>query len=492
MKTLILALFVLSLAFQGFSQSQGKDDLEKEWEKMHKSKEKALQNFNEAKFGMFIHWGVYSLPAGIWKGNKIQGLGEWIMHNAKIPRAEYMEMCSDFNPVKFNADEWVKTAKMAGMKYIVFTAKHHDGFAMYDSKVTDKDIIDATPFDRDPMEELYRACQKYGINFSIYYSHATDWLDGGDAGVANYIDSHPEAKEEAISEFWLTWPANTWDPAPVSFNEYLETKAKPQMLELLQKFPGMQEVWYDVPRRMTREQSFEFYKQAYDIQPTCLINSRVGNDFGDYWIPGDNRIPKAGEGEDVFWETPGTSLKSGWGYKSYDQDYRSVEELLFWITEITSKGGNYLLNVGPTSEGLIPEKNLELLQAIGKWMEINGESVYGTTKWLISEEGPAALSIKDSEEKEKKGFTDDFTPEDFWFSAKDNYIYVTSLKWPESRKVLIKSFASLREIEKKEIKQVRMLGCKEKLSWEIGENGLHIVLPASRPNPNGYVLKIKI
>ena len=442
MKKFIFLLLALSFVFQIFSQSKESDDLYHEWEKMHTSKKEALKRFNDAKFGMFITWGVYSLPAGVWKGEKIKGLGEWIMFNAKIPRDEYKQMCHYFNPVKFNAEEWVKTAKMAGMKYIVAMPKHHDGFAMYDSKVTRYDIIDATPFDRDPMEELYEACQKYGIHFSVYYSHATDWMDGGDAGVADYLKTLPEEEKEAQNAFWLRWPSNTWDPSPMSFTEYLETKAKPQMKELLRKFPGMQEIWYDVPRRMTRQQSFDFYKLAYDIQPTCLINSRVGNNFGDYWIPGDNKIPEGEEGNETFWETPGT-LNNTWGYKSYDMDWKSTKELLFWITEIISKGGNYLLNVGPTSEGVFPEKNIEQLKAIGKWMEVNGESVYGTGKWLVPREGPTDLSMKGSGERAKKGFTTEFTPKDFWFSTKNNCIYVTSLKWPDDGQILIKSLTRL-------------------------------------------------
>jgi alpha-L-fucosidase len=489
MKKIWFAMICFALVFQGFSQNAERDELSQEWEKMHGSKYKALRDFNETKFGMFITWGAYSLPAGIWKGEKIPGLGEWIMHRAKIPREEYLEMCGDFNPVKFDAEEWVKMARMAGMKYIVAMPKHHDGFAMYNSEVSENDIIDATPFDRDPMEELYRACQKHGLNFSIYYSHATDWLDGGDAGVADFLKSGKEVELESQSPFWQTWPANTWDPAPVSFTDYLEKKAKPQMRELLKKFPGMQEIWYDVPRRMTRSQSFEFYKLAYEIQPSCLINSRVGNDFGDFWIPGDNRIPEGEEGADVFWETPGT-LNNTWGYKSYDLDWKSTEELLFWITEITSKGGNYLLNVGPTSEGLIPEKSIEQLQAIGEWMEINGESVYGTGKWLISHEGPTSLSMKGSGEREKHGFSADFTPEDFWFSAKEDNIYVTSLRWPEDQMALIKSLTKIYEDGNKGVRNVSMLGSKNKLEWNMDEDGLHVVLPASKPNPNGYVLKI--
>jgi alpha-L-fucosidase len=261
------------------------------------------------------------------------------------------------------------------------------------------------------------------------------------------------------------------------------------MEELLRKFPGMQEIWYDVPRRMTREQSFDFYKLVFDIQPSCLINSRVGNELGDFWIPGDNKIPEDEEGNDSYWETPGT-LNNTWGYKSYDLDWKSTRELLFWITEIVSKGGNYLLNVGPTSEGVFPDKTMEQLRDIGKWMDINGESVYGTTKWLVNHEGPTKLSMKGSGEREKNGFSTDFTSEDFWFSAKDNYIYVTCLKWPDNRKIYIKSL--LNQDKESGIKSLQMLGSREKLSWTLDEEGLNVLLPKRRPNPNGYVLKVEL
>lgn len=486
-----LSAMLLVPSILTFSQTSGNDNLTKDWKEMHRSKARSLKEFNDAKFGMFIHWGVYSLPAGIWKGEKIKGLGEWVMYHAQIPREEYKEMCNRFNPVQFNAEEWVKAAKMAGMKYIVAMPKHHDGFAMYDSKVTDYDIMDMTSFGRDPMEELYKACKKYGVRFSVYYSHATDWMDGGDAGVADYLASHPDEKEKSKSDKWVKWPSNLWDPAPVNFTEYLEKKSKPQMLELLHKFPGMQEIWYDVPKRMTREQSFEFYKLAYDIQPGCLINSRVGNDFGDFWVPGDNKILESGEAKDLYWETPGT-LNNTWGYKSYDVDWKSAAELIFWITEISSKGGNYLLNVGPTGQGAFPQESLHQLKEIGDWMSLNGESVYGTTKWKINHEGPTSLSVKSTEDREKKGFTREFSPEDFWFSAKDNYMYVTSLKWPEANEILIKSITQLSEDKRKEIQSVQMLGCRKKISWEMENEGLRVSLPSCKPNPNGYVLKIHL
>lgn len=484
-----ILLIAICFAITGNAFSQNEDALTREWDKMRRSKKQALEGFNEAKFGMFIHWGAYSMPAGIWNGEKIKGLGEWIMYHAQIPREEYKKMCSRFNPVKFNAEEWVKAAKMAGMRYIVAMPKHHDGFAMYGSGVTDYDIMDITSFGRDPMAELYQVCKKYGIRFSIYYSHATDWMDGGDAGVADFLTTHTEEDKRSQTNHWVKWPANLWDPAPVGFTGYLEKKSKPQMRELLTKFPGMQEIWYDVAKNMTREQSFGFYKLAYDIQPSCLVNSRVGNNFGDFWVPGDNKIPESGEAKDMYWETPGT-LNNTWGYKSYDVDWKSTAELVFWITEITSKGGNYLLNVGPTGEGVFPQESIKQLKEIGEWMSVNGESVYGTTKWLVNHEGPTSLSVKSTEDRAKNGFTKAFGPEDFWFSSKGNVLYVTALKWPENKHALVKSPAGVPGAGPRKIQSVKMLGSTRKISWKMAPNGLQVSLPEEKPNPNGYVLKV--
>ncbi len=477
---------ILSLVFLGatllpinplFSQNK----ISKEWDKMHQSKEESLKEFNDAKFGMFIHWGLYSKPAGIWKGEKVKGLGEWIMYHAQIPRDEYKEIAKDFNPVGFDAEEWVKMAKLAGMKYIVAMPKHHDGFAMYDSKVTDYDIIDATPFDRDPMEELYLECKKQGVRFGIYYSHSIDWMDGGDAGFAQ------KKREDLTHEDH--YGVNLWDPSPKNYDEYLDTKAKPQMRELLEKFPDLFEIWYDFPRFMNKEQSFDFYQLGYVEQPKCLVNSRVGNGLGDFWIPGDNKIPQEGEGNDIYWETPGT-LNNTWGIKSYDTDWKSIEELLYWITEIASKGGNYLLNVGPTAEGLFPEESINQLEAIGKWMSINGESVYGTTKWHINHEGPFTTEMKSTTEREEKGFQENFTPEDFWFTVKGDTVYVTSLKWPKSNRIQIKSFGCIgNEIK---IISVKMLGRDKPLDWELKDDGLHVELPLFHPSEKGYVLRVII
>jgi alpha-L-fucosidase len=493
LKKLVIVAFFMASLFSGCSPKQ--DELTKEWEKMHQSKSQSLKKFNEAKFGMFIHFGAYSRLAGFWKGKKVEGIGECIMRYAEIPRSEYREACKQFNPVKFNADEWVLAAKMAGMRYIVAMPKHADGFAMYDSKVTDYDIMDATNFGRDPMAELYQACQKHGINFSIYFNYL-DWMDGGNGGVKDYEKTHPE--EEKSYQYW----ANTWDPSPVAFTEYLGKKYKPQLHELLNKFPGMQELWHDMPMKITRQRSFDVYKMVYEIQPAILDNSRVGNDFGDFWIPGDNIIPEEKMDSMVFdegaslkkaeklpWETPGT-MNNTWGYRNDDQDWKSTEELLYWLTSITSKGGNYLLNIGPTGEGVFPEESLKRLKDIGEWMSVNGESVYGSAKWLINHEGPTTISITGTDSREEMGFNANITPQDFWFSKKDSNLFITSLKWPEDKEVLIESLTQLSRDEISKIESVKMLGCDEKVSWTMEETGLKIILPSIRPNAYGYVLRI--
>lgn len=322
------------------------------------TKEERLQWFKEAKFGMFIHWGPYSLLAGEWNGKKVPvgENAEWIMHTLKIPVNEYRKIAQQFNPVKFNAEEWVTLAKSTGMKYLVITSKHHDGFAMYHSKVSDYNIVDYTPFKRDPMTELANACKKEGIKFCFYYSHREDW-------------DNPDAY------------GNDWDydPAKKDFEKYLEEKSKPQVREILTGYGPLGLIWFD-RGIYTQQQADEFISIVRELQPACLVNGRVGNYetelIGDYQNMNDNGMPIGGIEE--YWETPQT-LNETWGYSKFDTTWKNPKEVIRRLVEIVSSGGNYLLNVGPTGEGIIPESSVAILHTVGKWMSQNNESIYGTT-----------------------------------------------------------------------------------------------------------------
>jgi alpha-L-fucosidase len=478
-----ISLSVFAVFFIAFASdvcAQEDDALATSWKEMNATKEQAYEDYNEAKFGMFIHWGAYSELGGTWEGRKIPGLGEWIMYHAQIPRDEYKAVCRDFNPGGFNAETWVKLARDAGMKYIVAMTKHHDGFSMYDSDVSDFNIYDYTAFKRDPIEELYEACQKYNIHLGLYYSHSIDWIDGGDAGYAQKMKEDPGHSDH--------YAANLWDPSPLSYEEYIETKAKPQMLEILEKFPDLIEIWYDFPRFMNRQQSYDFYKLAFDNQPECLIDSRVGNHFGDYLTAGDNQIPTTVTTEYRTWETPGT-LNNTWGYKCYDNDWKSIEEVLYWIVEIASKGGNYLLNIGPDGEGYIPEESVKLLREVGKWMELNGEAIYGTTRWHIFREGPTSMDMKSTTHREKYGFDLEFTSEDFWFTRKGNMLYAISLAEPLNSRIEIKALADIAD----RINGIELLGWKEELHW-VNNEGISITMPwvDKQKYKHGFTLKIEL
>jgi alpha-L-fucosidase len=320
--------------------------------------------YRQAKFGLFIHWGLYAIPAGTWQGTQIPGIGEWIMNRAKIPVIEYERLAKQFNPVKFDADQWVQLAQDAGMKYITITSKHHDGFAMFGSKVSKYNIVDATPFHRDPMKELAQACAKRGIRLCFYYSQAQDWHEPG--GMGNTWDFGPD-KEKAANG---------------AYDKYLEEKALPQVRELLTQYGPLGLIWFDTPREMTPERAAKFLNLVKELQPACLVNGRLGG-AGDYRSMGDNRIPQTVV--PGVWETPAT-LNDTWGYKSYDDHWKTPADVTFKLVDIVSKGGNYLLNVGPTAEGVIPAESQKCLRAVGQYLKANGEAVYGCDPTPLGDE----------------------------------------------------------------------------------------------------------
>ncbi len=313
--------------------------------------------WRDARFGMFIHWGVYSVPAGTYHGQQIGGIGEWIMRTAEIPVAEYRGYAKDFNPVKFDPDAWAALAEEAGMRYIVITSKHHDGFALFPSEVTDWDIADASPYGRDLIGPLSDATRRRGLKFGLYYSQAQDWTNpgGAKAGMQDgegWDDSHKG-----------------------SFDDYLKKIAVPQVREILTRYqPDI--LWWDTPVLMTPERA-GLFRPLIQLRPGLITNNRLGgNDAGDTDTP-EQHIPATGiKGRD--WETCMT-LNDTWGYKSYDDNWKPTKTLIRNLIDIASKGGNYLLNIGPKPDGTIPQESIDRLKEVGKWMKANSESIYGTT-----------------------------------------------------------------------------------------------------------------
>jgi alpha-L-fucosidase len=334
------------------------------------AKEARLAWFREAKYGLFIHWGLYAIPAGEWKGKPVPGIGEWIMYRARIPVREYEGLAKQWNPVRFDAEAWVRLAQDAGMKYIVITSKHHDGFALFGSKASPWNVVDATPFKRDVLKELAAACAKAGMPLGFYYSQAQDWHEPNGAG-------------------------NEWDFGPddeKDFDRYLREKAEPQVRELLTGYGPVALVWFDTPRLMTPERARRFTDLVRSLQPKCLIDGRLGA-AGDYVSTGDNAIPSKIGAE--AWETPAT-INHTWGYKKDDHDWKSPGDVTFKLVDIVSKGGNYLLNVGPMADGVIPPPSQDTLRTVGRWLKVNGEAVYGAGPTPFGEElGEPSATAKD-------------------------------------------------------------------------------------------------
>jgi alpha-L-fucosidase len=335
------------------------------------AKEARLSWFREAKYGLFIHWGLYAIPAGEWKGKRSLGLGEWIMNRSQIPVREYEALAAQFNPVKFDADAWVQLAQDAGMKYIVITSKHHDGFAMFKSNVSNYNVVDATPFKRNVLKELADACARRGMRLGFYYSQSQDWHEPNGAG-------------------------NTWDFGPdekKDYDQYLRGKAEPQVRELLTGYGRVALIWFDTPRMMTGDRAQRFADIVRSLQPNTLIDGRLGTE-GDYRSTGDNVIPSDASAE--AWETPAT-INDTWGYRKDDTNWKSPGQIVFKLVDIVSKGGNYLLNVGPMADGTIPQPSQDILRTVGRWLKVNGEAIYGADPTPFGEElgEPSAKGAKD-------------------------------------------------------------------------------------------------
>jgi len=410
-------------------------------------KDKRMEWWRDARFGMFIHWGAYAVPAGIHQGKEISGIGEWIMNRANIPIPQYEQYVKQFNPLKYDAKEWVKIAKDAGMKYMIITSKHHDGFCLWDSEVTDYDIIDAAPFTRDILKELSKACKKAGIRLGFYHS-IMDW-------------HHPDAKGE-------------------NFASYREDYLKPQLKELLTDYGNIEVLWFDGEwiNEWTEEQGKDLYNYVRNIKPDLIVNNRVGKGrqgmqgmnkdktyAGDFGTPEQEIL----SGQSAFdWESCMT-MNNTWGFKKNDHNWKSAETLIHNLADIAAKGGNYLLNVGPTAEGLIPEPSVERLSEMGDWLDVNKEAIYITG------------SLKKYKEDNIR----------FTMSQDKNYVYAIVLKWPGDN-------LYVKGINVKEGGKIKMIGYKKDLRWGYdADKGLKINIPEdlqdelSRPCKYAWVFKIE-
>ena len=316
--------------------------------------------FKEAQFGMMIHWGLYALPAGEWKGRRMPDIGEWLQAYFRIPNREYEKLAAAFNPVCFDADEWVQLALDSGMKYMVMTSKHADGFAMFHSKVDRYNIVDATPFGRDVVAELAEACRKQGLKFGLYYSQDIDFRHPQGGG---YTKGHTVFKDTSWTNDW-DYPDNTKKNYDICFAE----KIRPQVEEILRNYGELCLIWFDNPLTISKEQSLELYSLVKKYQPNCLLNSRLGSGACDYRSLGDNEIGNEYVGEELV-ETPAT-LNDTWGYKSFDQNWKTAEQVLALKKHLNERGINYLLNVGPDYLGRIPGPSVEVLRQVGAVLEM--------------------------------------------------------------------------------------------------------------------------
>jgi alpha-L-fucosidase len=401
--------------------------------------------WREAKFGMFIHWGVYSVPAGIYRDKEVvaksNALGEWIMRNAEIPVDEYQGFARQFNPVKYQPEEWAALAKRAGMRYVVITAKHHDGFAMYDSAATNWDIVDATPYGKDVIAPLASAIRDQGLKFGLYYSQAQDWV-------------HPGGGKSKLEE------GEGWDESHKgSFDDYLRQIAAPQTRELLTRYrPDI--FWWDTPQWMNKKRA-EPLHELLALQPEVISNNRLGGGFkGDTETP-EQHIPDTGI-KDRDWEVCMT-MNGTWGYKSCDHDWKSTDKLINMLIEVVSKGGNFLLNVGPMADGTIPQESVERLQEVGQWLEVNGESIYGASASPIPKPDWGRVTYK----------------------PREGFIYLHVLERPADGRLSVAHLPG-------RVSSAKLLGADLDLAISQENGSTSIQLPAADNNSLPQVVRLKL
>lgn len=431
------------------------------------SKDERMKWWREARFGMFIHFGTYVQWGGVYHGHKqARGGAEWIMNRAKIPVKEYIDTAKKFNPVNYNADAWAKMAKDAGMKYLVITTKHHDGFALFETKVSKWNTLEATKYGKDIIRPLAEACKKYGIKLGFYYSQSQDWINPGGATARKEMsEGWPNPDAEKVDAYTLA-NKGSWDPLQQTktFDAYINDVAVSQVKELLTNYGEIAVLWWDTPMKITDEQAQKF-QEVLKLQPQIITNDRLKrpNFPGDTKTP-EQKIPDRKELDGKDWESCMT-MNGSWGYKSWDNNWKSSETLIKNLIETASKGGNYLLNIGPKPDGSFPEESIVRLKEIGDWMHINKEAIYETKANPLQEIAWGRITSKEA----KKG----------------TVLYVSVYEWAKDGKLVIPDLSN-------KVKSVSLLADGKKLNFK-QSNGLTINVLTNYVDANTIsVLKIEV
>lgn len=431
------------------------------------SRDTRMKWWREARFGMFIHWGVYAQWGGVYNGHKqARGGAEWIMNRSKIPVAEYKERAKSFNPTQYDPDAWVRMAKDAGMKYIVITAKHHDGFALFNSKASDWDITDATAYGKDLLKPLAEACKKHDMKLGFYYSQAQDWGNAG-GSVARKVmaEGWPNPDSTRIDAYTKEHKGH-WDPAQEtkSFDQYINDVAVPQVKELMTNYGEVAVLWWDTPTNMTDEAALKL-QALLKLQPQIISNDRLKrpNFPGDTKTP-EQKIPNQSELDGKDWETCMT-MNGSWGYKSWDNNWKPTETLIRNLIDIASKGGNYLLNIGPKEDGSFPQESIDRLKEVGAWMKVNSEAIYATKASPLAPVSWGRITKKEGKE--------------------NTTLYLSVFDWPSNGQLLVPGLTN-------GVLSARLLANGKALKTKQVKEGLVVEVPQPSPDPVATVIKLQV
>jgi len=431
------------------------------------SKDERMKWWREARFGMFIHFGTYAQWAGVYHGHRqARGGAEWIMNRAKIPVQEYIDTASNFNPQNYDADAWAKMAKDAGMKYLVITTKHHDGLALFDTKASNWNTLEATKYGKDIIKPLAEACKKYGLKLGFYYSQSQDWVNPGGAVARKPMkEGWPNPDSTKIDAYTMANKGH-WDPLQQTktFNEYVNNVAVPQVKELLTNYGEIAVLWWDTPMQINDAQAQKL-QDVLKLQPHIITNDRLKrpNFSGDTKTP-EQKIPDRKELDGKDWESCMTMNRS-WGYNSWDNNWKSSEMLIKNLIESASKGGNYLLNIGPKPDGSFPQESVTRLKEIGDWMRINQEAIYKTKANPLQDLTWGRMTVKEA--------------------GKKTLLYVSVYDWPKDGKLVIPDLTN-------KVRSVQLLADEKKMKFEQSD-GLIITVPLNDvPVNNITVLKLEV